>query len=130
MKIAADATERVGVKSGGLRLSVEAHMPSSASYSWTYGAELIPKVTHAETKAVTLITSGTENETNVVGVWIGGEFQFSRKERMFWKFQHSLEKNLFGGTATLNDPVTSSRPSGVVVNQSQTFLEVGYTFGN
>ncbi|MCB0420688.1 MAG: hypothetical protein KDD61_06815 [Bdellovibrionales bacterium] len=130
LKIPSDSTQRVNLNSSGIVLSVERKGEMENGRRNFLGFEISPKLNHLESAAAVDIQSGNDSETNGVGFWIGQEFQFSRKQVVFWKLKHAVEKNLFGGQANTADPETTISPSGVVVNQSRTFFQIGIKFGN
>ncbi|MDC0980307.1 hypothetical protein OAQ84_01085, partial [Bdellovibrionales bacterium] len=130
LKIPSDSTERVNLNSSGLVFSVERQGEKREGRRRLWGVEIMPKANHFESYASVDIQSGSGNETNLVGLWVGEEYEFTRKQKVFWRLKQTFEKNLFGGSANTVDPETGSAPSGVIVNQSQTFLQLGISFGN
>lgn len=130
LKIPSDSNQRVNINTSGVLLSVEWGGEVKEGKRNNFGVEIVPKANHIENYAAVNIQSGNDNETNIVGVWVGQEFEFTRKQKVFWRLKHSFEKSLFGGSANVTDPETGVAPTGVVVNQSKTFLQLGINFGN
>lgn len=129
MKTKPDSTSRIGVKTSGLKLSVETMVPVSRGIAWTMGLELMPRATHQENRSQIEPKSGKHSETNVVGLSLGRKYTFDRSNVLFWKVQHHFEKNAFKDTATVVDP-QDNQPSNVSVTHTKTFLTFGFTWGN
>ena len=129
LHIPSDAVLRTNIRTKGVRVSLEATFPHSNTSAWLLGFELQPRQTHEENKAATLIRSGTDNKTDTVGLWIGKQFTFNRKNQIFWKVTHRAEKNLFDGTTNVNDALTGSTIDNVSVTTGTTFLQLGFTWG-
>lgn len=129
MKTKADSNTRIGVKTSGLKLSVESMIPVSRGIAWTMGLELMPRASHQENRSQIEPKSGKHSETNVVGLSLGRKYTFDRSQVLFWKLQHHFEKNAFKDTATMADP-QGNQPSNVSVTHTKTFLTFGFTWGN
>lgn len=129
MRVPSDDTNRIGSKSSGVRLNIEANLPSSATHSWILGAEIIPRETHDESKTGINVKSGSKNESTLIGFSFGGLYTFDRSNQVFWKISHRYEKNIFDGQANTTDPVTSIKPEGVTVDNSFTVFQLGYRWG-
>lgn len=125
-KVARDATQRTGFDTSGLKLVMDANMPVTNSYSMTLGVELAPSLSHREANGAT--GAGDSNRTTMIAASIGGRYTFDRKNQIFWKITERLEQNAFQGTTKAADPVTSSTPTGVMVNQSLTLFQIGFTW--
>lgn len=130
MKVPGDETNRIGVKSSGVRLSVESQIPKSQTYHWLLGFSVLPRADHKEIETGIDAESGTNQESTSVGIWVGGKFVYSRKNQVYWKLSHQVEKNLFEGQTNVNDPITGSTIDGVDVTNSMTLFSIGYIWGN
>lgn len=130
MHIPPDAIQRIGVKTVGAQLSLEASIPTSATFSWQLGGLILPRSDHQETPTTVNVKSGERNDSATVGVWIGGTHMFDRRNQIFWSFRHSVERNVYEGAATVADPATGLNPEGVSVQQSLSVFQFGYRWGN
>ena len=126
-KISKDASQRTGFETSGFKLVLEANMPFTNSYSTTLGVELAPSLSHRESNGA--VGSGNSNRSTMISASLGGKYLFDRKNQVFWRVTQRLEQNAFQGPANAADPVTSSTPTGVMVNQSLTLFEIGFTWG-
>lgn len=129
MKAKADSTTRYGIKTSGIKLSLESMIPVTRGTAWTMGLELMPRASHSENRTQLSAKSGKHSETNVIGFSLGKKYTFDRSSVMFWKFQHHFEKNSFKDTSTQADP-KGNQPSDVSVTHSKTFFIFGFTWGN
>jgi len=130
LKVPSDATDRVGSKTSGVKLGVEAVIPSSNTSSWTLGFYLMPRAKYAEKSTALDLKSGTGSETNEIGISIGNRYTFDRYNQIFWKATHSVEKTIFSGTANTTDPLSSLTPEGVSITNSTSIFSFGYIWGN
>lgn len=129
-RVPSDAKYRERLASTGVRVSLEAEVPVTIHRSWLFGVSFSPKLHHREEATELDVRSGSAVEANAVSISIGGRFQFDRKSGVFWKLSHSVEKDLFSGEASEDDPVSGEKPDGVSVTNSITVLTFGYTWGN
>jgi hypothetical protein len=130
MRVPNDATSRSNLRTTGIKLSLGADVPSSLTYSWQFGFDVTPKAQHKENSNDMDLTSGGTSDDNILGLNLGGRFQITRTDAMFWRVSERIEKIVFSGTAVQTDPVSGVMPSGVSVTNSFTFFEVGYSWGN
>lgn len=126
-RVGKSVTERNSLKTVGAKLSLEATMPRSTSFAWVTGASITPRADHKEKGA---IRSGARDETTVMGIWVGGNHTFDRNSVVFWKLQHSIERNLFEKDASVADPVTGQTPKGVSVTNGTTMFTFGFRWGH
>ncbi|MCB0408335.1 MAG: hypothetical protein KDD34_09035 [Bdellovibrionales bacterium] len=129
-KIEKSAQNRIGTKSSGAKIGIETILPKNDVYQWNLGFVIVPRVDHKQVDTVLDIESGSSQESTRLGVSVGGRFVFSRKSQVFWKLSHEVEKNLFEGQSSVNDPKTGAPIDGVDVTNSFTILSLGYTWGN
>lgn len=129
-RVPSDAQYREGLSSVGARVSLEAEVPVTVSRSWLFGVAFSPKLQHREEATETDVRSGGGVDANAVSISIGGRLQFERKNGIFWKLSHSVEKDLYSGEASDDDPRTGEKPTGVSVTNSITIFTFGYTWGN
>lgn len=130
VRVPSSATQRVGTKTNGAKLSWEAMIPGGNSFAWQFGGFIIPRADHNENKSALTLKSGTSDESTVIGLWLGGNHTFDRRSQLFWRIQHSVEKNTFEGAASTADPVTGATPTGVSVTTGTTMFTFGYRWGN
>ncbi len=130
MKVPSDADQRVGIKSTGIKLSIEAVIPSTNTFSWTLGAELVPRLSHKEKQTELNLKSGSSANSNRIGASLGWRYTFDRYNQVFWKLSHTVEKNLFDGTANTADPLSGTKPEGIGVTNSFSMFQFGYIWGN
>ncbi len=129
-KFGKDMATAIGRKSSGLGLSLEAVIPSSLNYAHTIQIDVRPRMKHSELGTGIEVKSGNKVETNAIGASIGGEWTLDRQNRVFWKGQYSIERNLFKGTATQIDPATGATPNGVSVTNSLMMFYLGFKWGS
>lgn len=129
-KINKEATTIIGRKSSGLSVSFEAVMPSSFTYAHTVQVDLRPRMKHTESGTAADVKSGTKSETNAIALSVGGEWTLDRKNRLFWKSQYSVERNLFRGPASDIDPADGQTPDGVAVTNSLMMFYLGFKWGS
>lgn len=130
LKLSRETANRIGVKSTGVRLGVEAVLPTGPNFHWLLGFDFIPRIDHKQTDTGVSVESGDGQESSRLGFHVGGKFVLSRKNQVFWKVSHEFEKNLFGGQSSVNDPRTGVPVEGVSVTNSFTIFSLGYTWGN
>lgn len=125
-----DAQYRANTKTTGVRVSLEALMPATSKYMWTFGVHIAPKLSHEEGGTGIELRSGSDNETDQVGIHFGGRFTYDREHQLYWKLSHSLEKSLFENSANYADPISGNTPDGVAVSNGLTMFQFGYTIGH
>ena len=97
-EVPADVTQRMGLQSKGVNISLEADLPSSNTQSWYFGFEIMPNLSHRENKKSADIESGSKNSSSAMGLWFGKKLRFDRKNQIYWKINHLVEKKqLFRG---------------------------------
>ena len=129
-RVPSDSALREKLASIGVRVSLEADVPVTATRSWTLGFMVTPKLQHKETATGVEYQSGGNVEANGVGVSLGARVQFERRDAIFVKLSYIIEKDLFSGDASIPDPLTGVTPSGVAVTTTQSLLQFGYSWGN
>ncbi len=125
-KIDQTASERPGYETRGFKLVLDSVLPMTNSYATTLGVEIAPILTHHEDQLA--YGSGTSARSTLIGASVGGRYSFDRQNQLFWKVSERLETNAFTGTVRTPDPTTGLSPSGVVVNQSLTLFQIGFTW--
>ena len=129
-RVPSDTRMHDRLHSSGVHLSLDAEVPSGPFRSWTLGFEFSPKVQHKETATASDYQSGGSVDANTIGVSMGSKIRFDHSSAMFWKVCYSIEKDVFGSTASLADPQSGVTPSGVSVTNAYTFLQLGYNWGD
>ncbi|MGE4133194.1 MAG: hypothetical protein AB7F86_16245 [Bdellovibrionales bacterium] len=129
-KISTDATTAIGRKSSGLSLVLEAQIPTSNTYAQTIQLDIRPRLKHSESNTGVEAKSGTKNETNALGFAYGGQWIMDRNNQVFWKAQYLVERNLFDGQATTQDPHNDQTPTGVNVTDSKIIFYFGFQWGS
>ncbi len=130
LKIESSAQNRMGLKSSGVKLGIDAIIPKSDVFQWNLGFSVVPRVDHKQVDTGLSAQSGDNQESTRMGVHVGGRFIFSRKSQFYWKLSHEVEKNLFEGESSINDPRTLAPIEGVEVTNGFTIFRLGYTWGN
>lgn len=125
-----DDPSRVRLVTTGFRLSAEAQFPKNERSVLMAGIELTPRASHKEVSTGTSIKSGDNNETDSLGIWIGKKYVFDRKNQIYWKLSHIVERNVFHGDTNQVDPDKGVTLEGVTVTNGMTALEFGYTWGD
>ncbi|MES2962368.1 MAG: hypothetical protein V4760_00665 [Bdellovibrionota bacterium] len=128
-RVPSDAQTRARLKSTGAQLSLETEIPNSPYRSYTLGFTFNPKLQHKESATAVDFQSGGTVDANGVGVSVGSKVRFDRSNAMFWKVSYSVEKDVFGGTASLADQ-TGIAPTGVSVTNTFSLIQLGYTWGD
>lgn len=129
-KISTDSLTKVGRRSRGVGLALEVTIPSSATYSHTFGFKVQPFLRHTELGTAAHAQSGTSSSANAVGASLGGEYTLDRQNQVYWNFQYRVERDLFKGTANIPDPRTGVSPSGVSVTDNLMILYLGFRWGS
>jgi hypothetical protein len=129
MTVPQNSTYRIRLQETGLALSLKLSAPTSNTHAWTMGSEIIPRLAVKEKTTAASATSGDSPTSYAVKFSFGEDFNLDRKNRVYWRLSHRIEKEVYTGTATVDDPITSSKPSGVSVNSGATFFEFGYSWG-
>lgn len=129
-RVPSDASYREKLSSVGVRVSLEGELAVSPHRSWLLGVSFVPKLRQLEEATNTDAKSGGSVDANALSLSVGGRIQLDRKSGLFWKLSHSVEKDLYSGEASLADPQTAVKPSGVSVINSITLFLFGYTWGN
>lgn len=129
-KVPSSALQRNKLSSKGVKISLDADIPTSTGYAWTIGFSFSPKLSHIEEQTDAQFGSGGGVEANAVGVSFGGKVFFERSDAMFWRLSYVVEKDQFSGQATANDPQTGFKPSGVSVVNGSALIQFGYTWSN
>lgn len=129
-KVPESAFTRNKLASRGVKLSLDAEIPSSSAHAWTLGFSFQPKLAHSEGGTDANFETGAGVEANAIGISLGGRIRFEQSDAMFWKIVYTLEKDQFTGEATQVDPNLGVKPSGVSVTNTSTFLQFGYTWSH
>ena len=129
-KISKESNTSVGRKSSGLSFALEGELPSTNTYSHTFQLDVRPRLKHSEMNTGVEVKSGTKNETNSVGISVGGLWTMDRNNQVFWKSQYLVERNLFDGEASQMDPHNDATPDGVTVTNSLLIFYFGFKWGS
>lgn len=125
---ASDGT-RVALKSSGVGIYVSTRIPVAPSYSWTFGGELFPILSHSEIPTTLSLQSGSSVSSSRVGLNFGGEIKMSRQNQIIWNLGVKIERNQYSGSANMTDPETGTTPTGVSITNTWTSLQLGYRWG-
>ena len=123
--VSSDAQRRLKTKSAGFRLRLEGDFGD-----WAGAVSLAPKLSHEESAAATAFQSGSGVESYAAGVVLERRWLFDAHNQLFVRLQHSVERNLFSGTATRVDPTSGQSPTGVGVTVGTTLIQFGYHWSN
>lgn len=129
-QVPTDANFRERLQSTGLTLSFSGDIPVNARRAWTIGASITPKIIHTESSTGVEFQSGGAADANSIGVMLGGRYQFDSSHGIFFNLCQIVERDLFSGDSSKEDPLTSANATGVSVTQSFTIFRIGYTWGN
>ena len=130
LDVPSNSTQRVGLKSSGVRVSLKAVLPSTTARAWLLGVEFIPNLKHKEVATGINLQTGTSNRSSTIGFSFGRSIVFDRKNKIYLKLSHRIEKNLFEGVSSQADPITGSTPDGSAVTNSTTIFGIGFTWGH
>lgn len=128
-EVPTSADERMGLESKGGRISLEADLPINLQSSWTMGFEVLPSISHTEITNVADIKSGNSPSSSAMGIWVGRNLLLDRKNQLYFKVSHHIEKNRFSGDTHAVDPVSQSNYTGAGVTRGTTLLHMGFTWG-
>ncbi len=129
-KISKESNTSIGRKSSGLSFALEGELPSTNNYSHTFNLDVRPRLKHSEMNTGVEVKSGTKNETNSIGISVGGLWSMDRNNQVFWKSQYIVERNLFDGEASQMDPHNDATPDGVTVTNSLLIIYFGFKWGS
>ncbi|OFZ19461.1 MAG: hypothetical protein A2Z20_05410 [Bdellovibrionales bacterium RBG_16_40_8] len=129
MSLPAEEKYRTRLHTTGLGLSIKATLPSTISEAWTAESELLPKLKVQEEKTAASLKSGADVTSYGVKLSLGREYILDRRNQVFWRISHRVDKSVYEGTANQNDPITGIAPKGVSVTTGSTLLEFGYAWG-
>ncbi len=125
-KINSTTSDRPGYETRGFKLVFDSLLPVTNSYGVTLGVEIAPFLAHHENQMA--FSSGSSDHSTLIGASVGGRYSFDRQNQLFWKISEKLETDTFSGPVRTPDPTTGLSPSGVVVNQSLTLFQIGFTW--
>jgi hypothetical protein len=129
MRVASDDDHRLKLRTTGVRVSLEAKIPSSQRYSSTYQFDIQPWAVHSESTIGTATLSGQQNSTFGFGLGLGGEYKLERTSRLFWKATYELQRSLYTGSASGPDAISGDTLSNVPVSNGFILFEFGYIWG-
>jgi hypothetical protein len=129
-RLPSDTLLRNKLTTTGLLILLDAEIPTRHFGSWILGGEFGPKLSHRESSNAIEFRSGDDPQTTSVGMHFGSKFRFDHTQSIFWKISYGIEKNLFSGTTTVNDPVTGLPQTNVSVTDSFSLFQLGYTWSN
>jgi hypothetical protein len=129
-RVPSDTVFRNKLTTSGLHLLIDAEFPTSGLGSWILGGEFGPKLFHRESSNATEFRTGDDPQATTVGVHFGASYRFDHAQRLFWKISHGVERDLFSGPTTINDPLTGLPQTNVSVTNSVTLFQLGYIWGN
>lgn len=125
-----DATQRIRVKSTGLQVGLKAVIPKSKSFAWLLESKLVPGLSVEEIATGIDVESGSNNTSNMLTFSLGGRFLLDRQQQVFWRLEHQIEKSLYEGSTSVNDPIEGSTLSGVNVTNTTSIFYLGYAWGH
>lgn len=134
-KVAGETVSRLGTRTRGLRLNIEAQFAkslqavSSVGSSWVLGFSAAPKVQHEEVPAATNVQSGTAVNAYQVGVSVERRWRFDFSNMIFLKLEHRIERDLFTGSVSQADRIGGATPNGVSATVGTTVIQFGYGWG-
>ncbi len=129
-RVPSDTVTRNKLMTSGLILLLDAEIPTSGLGAWVFGAEFGPRLSHAESSNAVEFRTGEDPQTTSVGVHVGAHYRFDHTQSVFWKVSYGVEKNLFNGSTTVNDPITGLPEANVSVTNSFALFQLGYTWAD
>lgn len=129
LQVPLDDLTRMRLKTSGFGVHIMARIPTAASYAWTFGGFIDPRLSHTELSTGINAESGSSPESSRVGLNIGGEFKMSRQHQITWQLSVAVQKDRFSSNSLVADPETGSAINGVSVTNSFSFLSLGYRWG-
>jgi hypothetical protein len=129
-KVPSDTQFRNKLTTTGLHLLLDAEIPTNGFGSWALGGEFGPKLSHRESSNAYEFRTGDSPQATTVEIHLGARFRFNHTNSMFWKVSYGVERDLFDGSTTINDPLTGLPQTNVAVTNSFTLFQLGYTWGN
>ena len=123
-----DGNQRLSLKTAGVRLGLEAQLPSTLAYSNVYRFAFIPRPVQSESGGAG-VTSGNSPEVYTLEMGIGGLYQLDRYHQLFWRLDQRYQKTSYRGTASAADPESGLTPARVPVTESTTMFHIGIQFG-
>jgi len=125
-RVPSDDPSRVKLKTTGGFFTLEAKIPSTARYTSLYSLGLSPWAFHSESASGAAILTGSQSNTYVIDVGLGGEYKLDRSSRIFFKIDYELQRSLFSGAASGPDPVSGATLTNVPVNNGLLMFHFGY----
>jgi hypothetical protein len=129
-KTPSDTLFRNKLTTTGLHLLIDAELPTGGFGSWTLGGEFGPKLSHRETSNALDFRTGDNPQATTVEVHLGAKYRFNHANTLFWKVSYGVERDLFSGTTSMNDPTTGLPQTDVAVTNSFTLFQLGYSWGD
>lgn len=123
-------TERVRLSTKGLVLSLAARLPTSVNTARLFSIELMPKLNTKEESTQVTFKSGELDSAHGVRIGIGSEYIIDRKQQFYWQLYHRVDKHIYEGASSANDPITGSILSGVSVTTGTTQFQFGFSWGD
>jgi len=121
---------RTRLKSTGPSINLELIMPKTFNEAWFIGAELFPKIKVEEEKTSVQVKSGKDLSAYGFTVSFGQRYSIDREGQVFWRLSHRLDKSVYNGVASPDDPITGVPKEGVAVTTGTSLFEIGYTWGD
>lgn len=124
------ATQRVRVSTSGAVIHMGAKLPLSLHHARLFSLDLLPRMSTDEESTTVTYSSGSLDSAHGVKISFGTEYIIDRKQQFFWKLSHRLDKHVYEGTSTGNDPITGGTLDGISVIQGTTFFQFGFVWGD
>ncbi|MEQ1877144.1 MAG: hypothetical protein ABL958_10890 [Bdellovibrionia bacterium] len=127
-RVPSDDPNRIKLKSTSAFLSLDAKVPANTRYTSVYSLGVAPWTGHTEATSGAAVLSGGTNSTFILNAGLGGEYKLDRTSRIFWKLDYEIQRSLFGGPASGNDPVTGTTLTNVPASNGFLIFHFGYTW--
>ncbi len=128
-RVSSDTVSKLKTKSTGARLSLEGEFQSDSKAAWLVGFSVSPRLLHEEMSAGTDVRSGTAVNAYAIGASIERRWRFDDSNAMFIRVEHRIERDLFTGSVSLQDPIGGATPDGVSATIGTTLIQFGYNWG-
>lgn len=128
--VARSEAQRIGVKTTGFNLSLHAVFPTSLTHARRFGVGLMPSVKVQEQKTAVTVKSGNSPSSHAIKFVYGSDYSLNRNHQFFWRLSTRMQRTLYKGEASPNDPRTDESISGVSVTENLSLFEIGFTWGD
>lgn len=124
------STDRIRLKTKGAVLSLSTRIPLSLSEARFLSIDILPQLKTAEESTQVSFKSGKLDSAHGIRLSVGGEYVIDRKQQFYWKLSHRVDKHVYEGASSANDPITGTTLSGISVTTGTTQFQFGFSWGD